>query len=126
MSNSTSTLADFEVVVATAWGETVFLCGNAPALGSWDLNNAIALVCGERRPKGFVWKTEQGVNLPKGQTIEYKYLKVPSKTLPTRIWEQFLGNRTFLVQSADHVLIQDDLFDHPVPPYFTPLDRIRF
>lgn len=61
----------FNVVKATVFGETVYLAGSIPRLGSWDPANAVALSAVDYQsqcPRWFV-----GVDLPPGVPFEYKF-----------------------------------------------------
>jgi alpha-amylase len=76
----------FNVTAATTWGTSVYLVGDAPALGSWDTAKAVRL-----SPSGYpVWNGT--VTLPANTKIEYKYVKKTGAGAVT--WEGG-ANRTY-------------------------------
>lgn len=59
----------FEAAVTTAWGESVWLVGSDPALGAWDLSNAVPM-----DPSDYpVWSA--GVELVGDGPVEFKLVK---------------------------------------------------
>ncbi|MEV0125805.1 CBM20 domain-containing protein [Streptomyces sp. NPDC050703] len=77
-------------VQATTEGETLFITGDAPELGSWDPAKAVPLgTTASSYPR---WSTS--VRLPVGATVQYKYIKrSPTGTVT---WES-TPNRTLTV-----------------------------
>lgn len=76
----------FAVEASTAWGENIYVVGSAPALGSWDPNDAVRL-----SPAGYpTWSGT--VDLPASTAVEYKYIK--RDMLGNVVWEGG-DNRSF-------------------------------
>lgn len=72
---ASSVKVTFRLSEATTHGQAVKIVGNTDALGNWDTGKAVALDASEyRHPDKPVWKGV--VELPAGQKIEYKYIKV--------------------------------------------------
>jgi glucoamylase len=65
---------EFRELVETRWGETVRLVGNVDALGSWNVDDALLLAADDYTNDYPVWKVH--ADLPWGQVIEYKFVKV--------------------------------------------------
>ena len=87
----------FNVNATTVTGETVYVVGNIPALGSWNTANAIALSSASYP----VW---QGTaNLPANTAVEYKYIKKNGSTVT---WESN-PNRTFTTPTSGAVTRND-------------------
>lgn len=78
---------------STAWGESVFVVGNIPALGGWDPAKAIRL-----SSVGYPdWSVR--VSLPAGTAIEYKFIKVDGAGKVT--WESGSSRQNTLPGSGD-------------------------
>lgn len=66
---ATGVEATFRANATTTWGESVYVVGSIPALGSWDTSKAIRLSSAAYPD----WAVE--VALPAGVTVEYKYIR---------------------------------------------------
>ncbi|WP_297991201.1 alpha-amylase [Anoxybacillus sp.] len=72
----------------TVYGQNVYVVGNIPELGNWNIANAIQMT-----PSPYpTWKTT--VSLPQGKAIEFKFIKKDSAG--NVIWES-IANRTYTV-----------------------------
>lgn len=85
----------FHELVETRWGETVKLVGNVGSLGDWDVDNALVMDPSDYSVQYPVWKAE--ADLPWGEVIEYKFVKVDSRGGVT--WEQD-PNHTLVIPEA--------------------------
>ncbi|MCB2378501.1 4-alpha-glucanotransferase [Hymenobacter sp. BT635] len=67
----------FTLPFYTAWGQRLVVCGSEPALGSWNLAQALAL---HYHPASGTWSQE--ISLPDDQagTVEYKYILLDERT----------------------------------------------
>ncbi|GAA0076957.1 hypothetical protein UT300005_13350 [Clostridium sp. CTA-5] len=77
----------------TKFGEKVYVVGNIPELGNWDINNAPEL-SGESWP---IWKSTNSIILPLGMNFEYKYVVKTSNGLVYESGE----NRQHIVNPVD-------------------------
>lgn len=76
----------------TAWGQNVFVVGDAPALGAWNASY------GAKQLAPAAYPTWSGpVFLPRGSTVQYKFIKKDGGNNTT--WEAG-GNRTFTVPNS--------------------------
>ena len=79
----------------TSFGENVFIAGSIPQLGSWNVDNAIALSASKYSSSDPLW--DMTINLPAGTTFQYKYLKKePGGNV---VWESD-PNRSFTVPTG--------------------------
>lgn len=58
-----------EFIVHATAGDTIYICGNIPQLGSWDAKKAVAL---KKNENGSYSVTKM---LPENQMIEFKFLE---------------------------------------------------
>ncbi|AOR23387.1 phospholipase D-like domain-containing protein [Clostridium taeniosporum] len=77
----------------TKFGEKLYVVGNIPQLGNWDINNALELN-GENWPN---WKSTNSITLPSGMNFEYKYVIKTSTGLVYESGE----NRQHIVDPID-------------------------
>ncbi|MGW6228427.1 carbohydrate-binding module family 20 domain-containing protein [Cellulosimicrobium cellulans] len=90
--------ASFSVTATTAWGQSVFVVGSIPALGSWAPANGVALSAA-----GYpVWSAT--LDLPAGTTFQYKYVKRDGGG--NVVWESG-GNRSATVGPDGSVTLSD-------------------
>ncbi|MFI6029807.1 carbohydrate-binding module family 20 domain-containing protein [Amycolatopsis magusensis] len=61
--------ANFSVNATTTWGQSLFVVGDRPELGSWNPANAVPMSSANYP----LWTATVGV--PKGTTFQYKYLR---------------------------------------------------
>lgn len=66
----------FNEIATTSYGENVFIVGSIPQLGSWNVNNAIALSASKYTSTNNLWYVT--VSLPAGSSFEYKYIRKQS------------------------------------------------
>ena len=59
----------FSIEYNTGAGETMYITGSSPLLGSYDISNALKLT---RNPQG-VWEGEIKPSLTKERVISYRY-----------------------------------------------------
>lgn len=87
-----TSLVTFRVQNATTqWGTSVYVVGDAPALGQWDAGRAVRL-----SPDGYpTWSTQ--VTLPRGASVAFKFIKKDGNGAVT--WESG-ANRAFTVPDA--------------------------
>ncbi|KAL2199758.1 glycoside hydrolase family 13 protein [Corynascus similis CBS 632.67] len=85
----------FNVLVTTAWGETVKVVGNVPELGSWNPSDAVKLDASQYSQSNPLWSAV--VQLAPGATVQYKFVKVGGSG--TVSWESN-PNRTYKVPCA--------------------------
>ncbi|KAH7347120.1 glucoamylase [Plectosphaerella cucumerina] len=83
-STPTSVAVTFNARVTTQFGQTIKVVGNVPQLGNWNPSNAIALNANQYTASNPLWQTT--INLPAGQSIQYKYINVASNGAVT--WEK--------------------------------------
>ncbi|KAF5854936.1 hypothetical protein ETB97_010557 [Aspergillus alliaceus] len=90
----TTVSVTFEVKATTVYGENVKIVGSVSQLGSWNPNNAIALSADRYTTNNPLWTGT--VNLPAGQSFEYKFIRVQNGAVT---WESD-PNRKYTVPSA--------------------------
>ncbi|KAE8385269.1 Six-hairpin glycosidase-like protein [Aspergillus alliaceus] len=90
----TTVSVTFEVKATTVYGENVKIVGSVSQLGSWNANNAIALSADRYTTNNPLWTGT--VNLPAGQSFEYKFIRVQNGAVT---WESD-PNRKYTVPSA--------------------------
>ncbi|MEV7971173.1 carbohydrate-binding module family 20 domain-containing protein [Sphaerisporangium sp. NPDC088356] len=83
---SPAVTTSFNANVTTSWGQNVFVVGNVPELGNWNLASAVALSSATYP----IWRAT--VSLPANTAIQYKYIKKNSDGSVT--WESD-PNRSF-------------------------------
>ena len=84
----------FNEKITTAYGESIFITGSIPELGSWstDAKNRIALSADRYSSSNPVWYVAR--SLPTGVSLQYKYYKVGTNGQIT--WEND-PNRSYTV-----------------------------
>ena len=83
------------------------MCGNTPALGDYDAEQAVQLYT---TPEDYpVWKTLRPVVVPRGTAIRYKYI-IMSGGRPS-YWEGIEGERT-VVPTSSRMTIEDTFGRH--------------
>jgi hypothetical protein len=85
----------FDETVTTTYGETIKISGSIAALGSWDINNAVALSASEYTSSNPLWFVT--LSLAPGTVIQYKYINVNSAGTVT--WEAD-PNHTYTVPAS--------------------------
>lgn len=92
----TAVAVTFNEKVTTAYGESIFITGSIPELGSWstDASNRIALSADRYSTSNPVWYVSR--SLPLGTSFQYKYYKVGTDGRIT--WEND-PNRSYTVPS---------------------------
>eukprot|EP00301_Raphidiophrys_heterophryoidea_P003508 c11583_g1_i1.p1 GENE.c11583_g1_i1~~c11583_g1_i1.p1 ORF type:complete len:661 (+),score=178.13 c11583_g1_i1:56-2038(+) len=100
----------FFVSARTSYGEFVYVTGNHPKLGAWDVDRAVKLTTSASSYP--VWSAEVRVTTP--HTLEYKYLlKRPPAVMGEKSeflkWEEISQNRTACLEAGD-VHIKDGMF----------------
>lgn len=65
---------NFKVTKQTAYGQNIYLAGDASALGAWDLTKAVPLNANAYSASNPIWQTSAAVNLPAGKAFQYKYV----------------------------------------------------
>lgn len=93
---ATSLAVTFDELVTTAYGDSVFLVGSIPELGSWSPSNGVPLSAAQYTSSNPLWSVT--VNLSPGTSIEYKFVKV-NGTDGTATWEAD-PNHSLTVPSA--------------------------
>ncbi|EPR59823.1 pyruvate phosphate dikinase, pep/pyruvate binding domain-containing protein [Toxoplasma gondii GT1] len=81
----------FECVCSqTHPGQTLWVVGSVPALGSWSLHAALQLETG---PDTFPrWKSRDGVRVPRNQDVEFKFV-IMSQNRDYVVWEQIYNRK---------------------------------
>jgi len=69
---------------ATNFGQTVYIVGSIPQLGSWDASKAVALSATKYTSSDPLWFVSVG--LPAGQAVKYKYL-IKAQDGSVVVWE---------------------------------------
>lgn len=82
----------FHVTANTSYGENIYMVGNIPELGNWDVNKCTEAMLNPNYPEWFL-----PVSVPAGKTIEFKFIKKDATGKVT--WESG-GNRTITSSSA--------------------------
>lgn len=87
----------------TQLGESVFLCGSLPQIGSWGIGQSLEMHTNNRLYPRWVAK----LTLPPGLTFEYKYVVADSKTRNVTRWEvlPYKNNRILTVSSCESITI---------------------
>lgn len=93
----------FEVNATTYFGENMYLVGNIPDLGAWDINNAQPLNPGNYSQSRPLWYAS--TFLPAGQTISYVYVRQENCDQPY-IYENI--NRTLVIPPCNSPGISTD------------------
>jgi len=88
-------LINFSVRYATAWGQSIKLVGNIPALGNWNPSRAPTLGTSSYSSSNPLWSST--VALPQGVNVQYKYVMVDANGAVR--WEVD-PNRSFTVPSG--------------------------
>lgn len=89
------------VTASTQWGQQVYVTGNARALGNWNPDLGLP-VDAANYP---VW--QNGVNLPAGQQIAYKYYRKNADGSVT--WENLSGNRSLQTPASGSLTLNDQV-----------------
>jgi hypothetical protein len=73
---STCTMVDilFEVTARTAYGEAMYIIGDAPSLGSWGTAAAVQLSADDYTEINPLWKGT--VSLATGTAVQYKFIRI--------------------------------------------------
>lgn len=95
---SSTAAVSFGVQATTAWGQNVFVVGDAAVLGGWDPARAVPLSSAAYP----VWRAS--VTLPAGSTVQYKYVRKDAAGVVT--WESG-ANRTVTVPSSGTLTLND-------------------
>lgn len=74
----------------TVFGERVYLVGNHPQLGEWDIERALEFNTDETLYP--LWVTHSKLTLPDNYTLEFKLLIANDHSIR---WEDFPNNRTY-------------------------------
>ncbi|ERS97854.1 hypothetical protein HMPREF1624_06025 [Sporothrix schenckii ATCC 58251] len=85
----------FDELVATSYGENVFLSGSIAQLGGWDPSSAVALSASAYTSSNPLWAAT--VSLPVGTTFQYKFVKKESDG--SVVWESD-PNRSYTVPAG--------------------------
>ncbi|CBZ51216.1 phosphoenolpyruvate synthase, related [Neospora caninum Liverpool] len=86
MQNPSGVSVQFECICPhTQPGQTVWVVGNASALGSWRLDDALQLETG--RESFPTWKSAGEVRIPRAQDVEFKFV-IMSQHKDYVVWEQ--------------------------------------
>nr|AAA33386.1 glucoamylase [Trichocladium griseum] len=86
----------FNERVSTAWGETIKVVGNVPALGNWDTSKAVTLSASGYKSNDPLWSITVPIKAT-GSAVQYKYIKVGTNGKIT--WESD-PNRSITLQTA--------------------------
>lgn len=87
-----SVAVTFNEIVTTAFGDTIKIVGNVPALGNWDVGSAVALSASDYTSSSHLWHGT--ISLTAGIVIQYKFINVASGGSVT--WESD-PNHTYTV-----------------------------
>lgn len=101
----------FELNATTYYGESVWLVGGAPELGSWNVRNAQALDAANYTEQRPLWMAE--VALKAGEEVSYTYAKLQDCD-QGYIYDT--KNRTLMAPDCAGVLVMltvDDAFEGP-------------
>lgn len=63
----------FHVNASTNYGENIYIVGNVPELGSWNVNKCTEVMMNPGYPEWYL-----PVSVPAGTTIEFKFIKKDS------------------------------------------------
>ncbi|KAJ5150855.1 glycoside hydrolase superfamily [Penicillium canariense] len=86
----------FEEIVTTSYGQDIYISGSISELGSWDVDNAVALSADEYTSSNNLWYVV--VTIPVGTSFQYKFIeKTDGSTSVT--WESD-PNRSYTVPSG--------------------------
>ncbi|MGN6330563.1 MAG: carbohydrate-binding module family 20 domain-containing protein [Motilibacteraceae bacterium] len=96
--SSSRVSTSFAVYATTTYGQNVYVVGDVPALGGWDLTKAVPLSAA-----GYPTWTGT-VSLPAGTAFQYKYVK--KNTDGSWTWE-CCSNRTATVPSSGTLTLND-------------------
>lgn len=82
----------FHVNATTSWGENVYVIGNVPELGSWDVDKCSEAMMTPNYPEWFL-----PVSVPANTTIEFKFIKKDSNG--NVVWES--GSNRIFTSTSD-------------------------
>ncbi len=82
----------FHVKANTSYGENIYVVGNVPELGNWDVDNCTEALLNPNYPEWYL-----PVSVPAGKKIEFKFIKKDSTGKIT--WES--GNNHVITSSGD-------------------------
>ena len=104
----------FNVDYRTDWGETLYLCGNHPALGGGDPSKALPMnFTGNEK-----WQLFVNCDIPAGETIEYHYIVRNESGVERREWGQ--PHRITITPGISRCEIFDHWQDQPMDkPYYS-------
>lgn len=88
----------FHVNANTDYGENIYVVGNVPELGSWDVDLCTEALLNPNYPEWYL-----PVSVPKGTTIEFKFIKKDTNGNVT--WES--GENHTITSSADDCGVVD-------------------
>ncbi len=100
----------FDANATTYYGENVYVVGNTPELGAWDVNNALPMGAGEYTSSRPLWTVS--AYLDAGETVHYKYVRQENCNQPY-IYETI--NRTLTVPNCGGAgFTENDAWTGPV------------
>jgi len=91
----------FKVMCETSHGTSVWISGDTPRLGNWNINNAIRLQANNYAYEYPIWESES-LSLPRAIPIEYKFFKRDKEKIE---WEQLKDNHTITLDYEDQIEI---------------------
>lgn len=101
----------FTTTYSTEWGESVWVVGSIPELGSWDVSKALMLTGSSGADGSTNWQTS--AKLPANAPVSYKFVKLQTDGTP--VWEQD-PNRDFQTSSCGASAMQQGGSWHEATP----------
>jgi hypothetical protein len=114
----------FQTTYSTEWGESVWVVGSVPELGSWDVTKALMLTGSSGADGETNWQVT--AKFSSNTQVSYKFIKLQIDGTP--VWEQD-PNRDFQTSSCGGPTIQEGGVWHdgtvaPTVPACTSLDVV--
>ncbi|KAK5677616.1 hypothetical protein LTS10_010190 [Elasticomyces elasticus] len=72
--SATGVAVTFDELVATSYGDSVYLVGSIAQLGSWDASAGIAMVANQYTTSNPLWSIT--ITFPPGTSMEYKFVTI--------------------------------------------------
>ncbi len=96
----------FNINYQTSWGQTLYVVGSIPELGSWNVSMAKPMSYNH----GDIWTLEIDVE-PQTQIIEYRYFFISNNI---RFYEEWQRNHQIKLSQSDHnYIVYDSWFSRP-------------
>ncbi|KAL8998945.1 MAG: hypothetical protein Q9188_005991 [Gyalolechia gomerana] len=106
--NASIVAVTFDVQEHTTYGETVYVSGSVPQLGSWDTGNGLEMNANRYTSSNPLWSGTAKA-IPAGESFEYKYYKTGTDGV-TVTWERGENRRYTVPKGCAENVVQVDVW----------------